>query len=480
MAYEYDMIVIGGGAAGLVASGMAALLGAKTALIEEHRLGGDCTWTGCIPSKTLLRAASVAHQTRSADRYGLLSSSPRIDFSRVMQHVKRVREHVYREADAPPNFEKLGVAVIPARARFVDPHTLELQGPAPHPGRLTSRYFVVATGSRARMPEFKAPVLNNESIFELEEQPRRLLVLGAGPIGVEMAQAFRRLGSEVTVTAPCSGILDKDDPELTNPLRDALAGEGISFRLGRKTVQVESRDGDLSAPFDDGSTLECDAVLAAIGRQPVVEDLGLEEAGIAFDRTGIQIDRRCRTSQRHIYAAGDVAGRFLFTHMAEHMSKVAVSNAILHLPASIDEDHITWCTFTDPELARVGASEEDVRKRGHKYSVYRFPFTKLDRAITEGATIGLVKVLAASNGGILGVSILGENAGEMIGEWAVAMRNGLKVKHVADTIHPYPTYVLGNRRAADQWYSKQLNSPLVDLLGKLFRYRGIRKRNIQI
>lgn len=480
MAYDYDMVVIGGGAAGLVAAGMSALLGAKTTLIEEHRLGGDCTWTGCVPSKTLLRAATVAHQTRTADRYGLLSSSPQFEFSRLMQHVRQVREHIYEDADAPPNLEKLGVAVIQAHARFLDPHTVEVKGGTSQPARLSSRYFVIATGSRPGMPDFKAPLLNNENLFELNVQPRRLLVLGAGPIGIEMAQAFRRLGSEVTVIARGRGILGKDDPELTAALQRALEGEGILFRLGHKVKEVEPRDGALSAILDDGTTLVCDAVLAAIGRQPIVEGLGLDAAGVAVERTGIRIDNHCRTSQKHIYASGDVAGKFLFTHMAEHMSKVAVSNAILHLPVSLDQDHVTWCTFTEPQLARVGASEDEIRKQGGKYSVYRFPFAKLDRAITEGETTGLIKLLADARGRILGVSILGANAGEMIGEWAVAMKNRLKVKQVADTIHPYPTYVLGNRRAADQWYTKQLNSPLIDLLGKLFGYRGVRKRDVEI
>lgn len=480
MAYDYDMIVIGGGAAGLVASGMAAVLGAKTALIEEHRLGGDCTWTGCVPSKALLRAAKVAHQTRVADRYGLLSSSPQIDFRRVMEHVRKIRNHIYEDADAPPNLEKLGVIVIPSRAKFVSPHEIELTDHQGRITRLSSRYFVIGTGSRPRMPKFNAPLLNNENLFELNEQPRRLLVLGAGPIGMEMAQAFSRLGSEVTVVAPGDRILPKDEPELTEMLRVALQEEGIVFRLGHKVVSVEGRDGALEATLDNGTTLACDAVLAAIGRQPVVEGLGLEAAGVTVGRSGIQIDRHCRTSQKHIYASGDITGRHMFTHMAEHMSKIAVSNAILHAPLSIDEDHVTWCTYTEPELARVGASEEDLRKRRQRYSVYPFPFTKLDRAITESETTGLIRVLAGPGGRILGVSVLGVNAGEMIGEWALAMKNGLKLKHVADTIHPYPTYVLGNRRAADQWYTKQLASPLLGLLAKIFRYRGVRKRDIDI
>jgi pyruvate/2-oxoglutarate dehydrogenase complex dihydrolipoamide dehydrogenase (E3) component len=397
-----------------------------------------------------------------------------------MEHVRKIRNHVYEEADAPPNLEKLGVTVIAAHAKFISPHEVELTDSHGGIARLSSRYFVIGTGSRPRMPKFSAPLLNNENLFELSEQPRRLLVLGAGPIGMEMAQAFSRLESEVTVVAPGSRILPKDEPELTGMLQLALEEEGIVFHLGHKVVRVDRRDGALVATLDDGTTLACDAVLAAIGRQPAVEGLGLDAAGVTVGKSGIQIDRHCRTSQKHIYASGDIIGRHMFTHMAEHMSKIAVSNAILHAPLSIDEDHATWCTYTEPELARVGASEEDLRKREQSYSVYPFPFTKLDRAITESETTGLIKVLASSSGRILGVSVLGANAGEMIGEWALAMKNGLKLKHVADTIHPYPTYVLGNRRAADQWYTKQLASPLLGILAKIFGYRGVRKQNIDI
>jgi pyruvate/2-oxoglutarate dehydrogenase complex dihydrolipoamide dehydrogenase (E3) component len=474
MPYDYDMIVIGGGAAGLTAAGMSALLGAKTALIEEHRLGGDCTWTGCIPSKTLLRAAKVNHQTRTADRFGLVNSNPSVDFGKLMDYVRHTRQHVYDDADAPPNMEKLGVIVIAARARFIDPHTLELTGA--NPQRVSSRYFVIATGSRPNVPNFDVPVLTNETIFELKEQPKRLLILGSGPIGIEMSQAFQRLGSEVTVVSPAKGILSKDDPELTAILQQSLEAEGIRLRLGQKVTQVNQRDSSFIATLEDSSQIACDGILAAMGRVAVVQDFGLDAAGVHVDKHAIRIDSRCRTTAHHIYAAGDVTGKFQFTHMAEHMAKVAVTNAILHLPARLDAKHVTWCTFSEPELAHVGASEEDVKNRSQKYQVYRFPFTKLDRAVTDSETTGLVKVIATSRGRILGVSIVGTNAGEMIGEWALAMKSGLKVKHIADTIHPYPTYILGNRRAADQWYTNQLQSPFIGLLGKLFRYRGVRRK----
>lgn len=477
MKYDYDMIVIGGGAAGLIAAGMSALLGAKTALIEEHRLGGDCTWVGCIPSKTLLKAARVAHQTRTADRFGLNATNPSIPFPQLMEHVRRTRQQVYGEADAPPNVEKLGVEVIAAHARFTDPHTVEItEGES---RKITSRYFVIATGSRPKIPPtspgFAVECLTNETLFELTVQPKRLLVLGAGPVGIEMAQAFQRLGSDVTIVAPDSGILAKDDPEHARVLQERLAGEGVSFLLGHKVEALSRDDRALRATLDNGRIIACDAALAAIGRQANTGALGLEKAGVATGEKGIPVDRHCRTSQRHIFAVGDVAGRYQFTHMAEHMSKVAVTNAILHWPMKLDEKHVVWCTFTEPELAHLGESEENVRKRKAKYAVYRFPFQKLDRAITDGETTGEVKVITDSSGKILGASILGVNAGEMIAEYALAMRNGLRISKIADTIHAYPTYMLGDKRAADQAAYRQLDSPMLGVLGKIFGYRGVRR-----
>jgi pyruvate/2-oxoglutarate dehydrogenase complex dihydrolipoamide dehydrogenase (E3) component len=452
---EYDMIVIGAGAAGLTAAGMSALLGAKTALIERARLGGDCTWHGCVPSKTLLRAAKAAHEIRTANRFGLDPGEPRFDFASVMQHVRRTREHVYEHADAPPNMSRLGVEVLAASARFRDPHTLELQNESGPVRRITSRFFVIATGSRPRTPDVPSPVLTNESIFEISTLPKRLLVIGAGPAGLELAQAFTRFASDVTVIAR-DRILKRHDPEHAAILQDCLQREGVVFR-------------------ETANTLEYDTVLAAIGREPSIDGLNLESAGVRTEQSGIGIDRHCRTSQPHIYAAGDVTGKYNLTHMAEHMSKVAVTNAILRWPATLDEKHAVWSTFTDPELAQLGASEAQLRQRNVRYSVVRFPFEKLDRAVTDGETTGEVKVFASGSGRILGVSILGANAGEMISEYALAMRHGLRLSQIADTIHPYPTFMLGNRSAADRFVARQLDSPLLGLLGRVLRYRGERR-----
>ncbi len=471
MSYDFDMIVIGGGAAGLTAAGMSAVFGAKTALIEAKKLGGDCTWYGCVPSKSLLKAAKVAHEMRTADRYGLTPAESKHDLSRIMARVHSIREQIYEDADAPPNFEKLGVEVIAGRARFLDPHTVEIAA-NDATRKLSSRYFVVATGSSPRTPGIEGveatTVLNNETIFELDRLPKSLVVLGAGPIGMEMAQAFRRLGSEVTVVNHTPAILGRDDHELTSLLLEHLRGEGIRFVFGTEVVRVENG----AAYTKNGERLEADAVLAAVGRKPNIDSLNLAAAGVQTNNKGIIVDRRSRSSVKHIYACGDVAGRYLFTHFAEHMAKVAVTNAILHVPASLDERHITWTTFTDPELAHVGRSEEELRRDGVKYSVYRFPFTQLDRAITESETTGMVKVLASGWGRILGVSILGVNAGEMIGEYALAMRNGVRLGKVSSTIHPYPTYVLGNRRAADLYMMTKLTPTIVRWVRRIFGLRG--------
>jgi pyruvate/2-oxoglutarate dehydrogenase complex dihydrolipoamide dehydrogenase (E3) component len=471
MKYDFDVLVIGGGAAGLTAAGMSAVLGAKTGLVEARRLGGDCTWYGCVPSKSLLRSAAVAHQMRTAGRFGLAPANVEHDFARVMDRVHSIRDQIYADADAPPNLERLGVEVISGSTRFLGPHAVEIDAQG-GTRTLTSRYFVVATGSSPRMPQFETdgtvPVLTNETIFELDRLPKRLLVLGAGPIGLEMAQAFQRLGSSVTVATHGSGILGRDDRELTATLLEHLRSEGIRFLLDTEIAGLQGG----AARTASGARVETDALLAAVGRRPNLESLHLGAAGVQTNERGIAVNRRCQSSAKHIYACGDVAGRHLFTHMAEHMAKTAVTNAILHIPSKMDERHVVWTTFTDPELAHVGASEAEIRREGAAYSVYRFPFSKLDRAVTDSEATGVVKVLANRWGRILGVSILGAHAGEMIGEYALAMRHGVTLGKVSSTIHPYPTYVLGNRRAADEFMMAKLTPGMVRWVRRLFGLRG--------
>ena len=473
MKTDFDMVVIGGGAAGLTAAGMSAVLGAKTALVSDAPLGGDCTWHGCVPSKSLLKAAKVAHDMRSAAKYGLVAPDLVHDWTQIMARVHSIREHIYQEADAPPHMEKLGVEIIPARARFLDRNSVELADSKTQAKRvISSRRFIIATGSRPRIPKIegidRVGVLTNENLFELKEQPRRLLVMGAGPIGMEMAQAFRRLGSAVTVTARGTQILRRDDAELTAMLLQSLRGQGIDFQLG---VEVERLEPGV-AHLQGGGRIAFDAILAATGRRPNTESLHLAAAGVQENEQGIVVDNRGRTTRKNIFACGDVTGKYLFTHMAEHTAKVAVMNAILYFPSTVESGRVPWCTFTDPELAQVGFGEEELRKRGETFHVYRFPFSKLDRAITESESAGMVKVWASSRGKILGAAILGANAGEMIAEYALAMKVNAGLSEVSATIHPYPTYALGNRRAADLFANNVLTPSRVSWIQRLFRLRG--------
>ena len=477
MTPDYDVLVIGGGAAGLSAAGIATNLGAKTAMIEREALGGDCTWTGCVPSKTLLKAAKVVQQARQAHKYGLTDHEMSVDFAGVMEHVREVRQEVYEDADAPEIFEDMDIDVVEGDAHFVDSHTVAVRDAEGATRQLTGTYVVIATGASPLVPPIDGldavDYLTNDTLFELEEQPERLAIVGAGPIGTEMAQAFTRLGTDVTVVDMADRILANDDPELAATLRETLEGEGVEYVLGAQVERVSQTDGVITVEAGAGRTVEADALLLATGRAANVDGLNLEAAGIDYTRKGVTVDDRCRTSQKHIYAAGDVTGRYQFTHMSNHMAKVAVTNALLKLPSKIDAEHVPWVTYTDPELAHVGAHASDLDADGVSYETYRFPYSKLDRAITEGETTGQIKVHAKGlTGRILGASVLGERAGELITSFTLAMRNGVTLRNIGDTIHPYPAWGEGVRRVADQWYVQKQSPLFTKALQTVFGYRG--------
>ncbi|MBD3617588.1 MAG: FAD-dependent oxidoreductase [Gracilimonas sp.] len=481
MSYQYDFIVIGGGAAGLTAAGMGANFGAKTLMIEANKLGGDCTWTGCVPSKTLLHASKLAAGIKEAEAFGHKSVSP-LNFSSVLEHVRKVREEVYEEADDPEIYRDMGVDIEFGKARFVNPHTIAIHNDGKTSIKeVTGRYILIATGSKAMVPPIKGlddvPHLTNESIFELEEQPERLTIIGGGPIGVEMAQAFQRLGTQVTVFDMQDRILANDDKELAAMLLKRLKSEGVQFQLSAGVSEIsQNEDGSIRVHAEvDGKNIteDGDALLMAVGRAANYQSLNLDDAGINYSKRGITVSDRCKTNINHIYAAGDVTGRYQFTHMSEHMAKVAASNAILKVPMKIDTKHVPWSTYTDPELAGTGATEKQLLEQGTSFETYRFPYSKVDRAITDGDTDGLIKIFAKKwNGKILGATIYGKQAGDLIGEYALAMKNGITLRNIADTIHPYPTYGLGVRRAADQWYVKNQSEWMSKLVKKVFRYQG--------
>ena len=478
---DVDLLVLGGGAAGLTAAGTAANLGAKTMMVERHRLGGDCTWTGCVPSKPILHAAHLRANARAfLDRFASGDMDlPEADFSGVIRDVHEIREEVYQDADAPEIFEAFGVEVGSGNARLTGPNSAHIDGP--DGGRdVPFRKAILCTGGRAAPPPItgldQTPHLTNESLFEIERQPRHLVVIGAGPIGCEMGQAFRRLGSEVTVLDRGGEILGKDDADHAAILRGVLEREGIRFELGADITRVEGEEGAITVHGErDGQpiTVEGDVLLIATGRKPNIEALGLEQAGEAYPPRGITVTNRCRTSVGHIRAARACPGEYAQTHMSEHMGKQAATNAVLKVPAAIDRGGMTWTTFTTPEVAQVGPTAAELRQRGQRFVTYRFPYTKVDRAITEHATAGHIKVHATQwTGKILGASVVGERAGELVSLYAVAKKAGVSVKTISDTIFAYPTYGLAARRAADQYYVQKAFPAFVDAVKRVFRYRG--------
>ncbi len=476
----YDSVVIGGGAAGLTAAGISANFGAKTMMIEKNRLGGDCTWTGCVPSKTLIKTASIVHSIKDSSKHGLDIDIDDIRTENVMAHVDNIRREVYEDADKPEIFEEMGIDVVFGETSFVDDHTVKIVQQDGSEKVITSKYFFICTGATAFVPPIPGigniEYLTNESLFEIKNLPEKLVIVGAGPIGTEMAQSFNRLGTVVHVLDMAPRILMNDNPELSSMLLEILKEEGIHYHLEVSVENVEKAGDGVRVSYSEDKTetvIEADAILMATGRRANTGSLNLNAAGVKTTKKGIIVNDKCRTSQRHIYAMGDVTGEYQFTHMSEHMAKIATSNALVKIPMKIDRKHVPWVTYTDPEMGHVGATEKELNEKGMKFEVYRFPFNKIDRAITDGNSTGLIKIFAKKwSGKILGASILGAHAGEMISQYALAMKNGISLRDFADTIHPYPSYGLGARRAADQWYIKNQSETLVKWIQRIFRYRG--------
>lgn len=483
MSDNYDLVVIGGGAAGLTAAGLGASLGAKTLLVEENRLGGDCTWTGCVPSKTLLKEARVFRDIKKASSPG--PGEYDTAFVNAMHRLRTVRQRIYNESDAPANLESFGVEVRTGAARFIDPKTVQINT-REDVHSVQARFIVIASGSSPAVPAIPgldaSHYLTNESIFEMQHRPRRIAIIGAGAVGTEIAQAYQRFGVQVTVLERGHRILSHDHPELARVLRRRLEREGVRYFFGIDIEGVE-RAGDVISldvrsskgvnSNKDAQRITADALLIAVGRTPNVSNLGLDAAGVNHTEDGIVTDDRCRTNKKHIYAAGDVTRRYQFTHMSEHMAKVAVTNALLKIPAKIDAGRVPWVTFTDPELAHVGATEAALKERDDRYETYRFPIDRLDRAICESETMGELRIYATRwTGRILGADVLAPRAGEMIGTIAVAMKSGASLAKISDTIIPYPTFGLGVRRTADQWYARKRRPWLVRILQKIFGYQG--------
>ena len=443
---EYDLVIIGAGSAGLTAAGFGVQLGLKVALLEKQRIGGDCTWTGCVPSKALLKAAKVAHEMRRARRYGIGSVEPAVDLKAVMARVKSVSDEVY-QAESPETLRATGMGVFIGPVRFLDPHTVQVGET-----KLSGHRFLIATGARPAVPPIPGiddvSYFTYETVWDMQEMPRHLVVVGAGPIGCELAQAFSRLGAKVTLLEAGPRVLPQDEPEAGDLIARCLVQDGVDLRLGSSAQRVWQHGKAIHVGLDD-LELEGDALLLAVGRRPSFEGLELEKAGVAYSTSGIEVNNRLRTNRRHIYAAGDCVGGYQFTHYAAWQGFMAVRNAILPGTTKGVLDQVPWATFTDPEIARAGLSEAQARARlGEAVMVCNWPLERVDRALAEGESTGFVKLLHKEDGTVLGATIAAPRAGEMIQEWSLAIGRGLKMGHLANSIHIYPTYATASMQAA--------------------------------
>jgi pyruvate/2-oxoglutarate dehydrogenase complex dihydrolipoamide dehydrogenase (E3) component len=465
-----DICIIGAGSAGLSVASGAAQLGTRVVLFERGEMGGDCLNYGCVPSKALLAAAHRAQNVRTAGYFGVHAPEPEIDFSAVMHHVRNVIAAIAPH-DSVERFESLGVRVIRAAARFTGRREVSGGGV-----RVTARRIVIAAGSAAALPPIpgltEVGALTNETIFSLTQRPDHLLIIGGGPIGMEMAQAFRRLGSAVTILEGTQ-LLQKDEPELVDTLRRQLQAEGVTIREGIKIGSVARISGGVSVTLGEaGEQIEGSHLLVAAGRKPRLNGLDLDCAGVTYTPKGITVDAGLRTSNRHIYAIGDVNGGPQFTHSAGYQAGLVIRSGLFRLPAKVDYRALPWVTYCDPELAHVGLTEAEARRRfGPDVRIATADFTANDRAQAERQTSGGIKLILRRNGAILGVSILGSQAGELISLWSLAMSKKLKLSAVTRTILPYPTRGEISKAAASAFYSPKLFSSwprqIVRLLLKL-------------
>ncbi len=470
MVVKYDIVIIGGGSAGLVVASAAAQLKAKVALVERNKLGGDCLWFGCVPSKSLIHASRVAYQVKNAARFGIYTEPPEIEFAKVTGHVQQVIANI-QPHDSPERFRGLGVEVIFGEGKFIDKKTFEVDGQ-----QLTARAFVIATGSRPAIPSVEglhsADFLTNEKVFDLKERPNSLVIIGAGPIGCELGQAFSRLGSNVTIISSKSHILPKEEPEAALVVQKQFESEGINILKEVRAEKVEVVDGKKQVTAG-GKNIIVDEILVAGGRLPNVESLNLEVAGVEVGKPGIIVNEKLQTTNSKIYACGDVIGGYQFTHVAGYEAVVALTNALFFPISKVNYRVIPWATFTDPELARVGLTEKQAKERyGDDVCVLKQPFSGVDRAQAEAATTGFGKIITKGNGEILGAHLVGISAGELIHEIVLAMSHKLPVSALTG-IHVYPTLSEVNSKAGlllkKQKYAKNLSQQ--NLLEKFFSWK---------
>jgi len=475
---SYNLVVIGAGAGGLVSAAGAAGVGARVALIEAHLLGGDCLTVGCVPSKALLRCAKAAAAVKNASQFGVnIEGDVSVDFAFVMERMRRLRADIAPVDSAERYSKQLGVDLFIGKGAFTGSNSIEVNGKT-----LTFAKAVVATGGTAAIPNIpgleQVPYLTNATIFNLTELPARLGVIGAGPIGLELAQAFQRFGSQVTVFSRSDRILPKEDPDAAKIVENALGRDGVTFAFNVDYKGVESRSGrpPVTMVLKNGHgerTLEFDALLVAAGRKPTVRGLGLEDAGIEYDeRMGVKVNDRLQTTNPDVYAVGDVASKYQFTHMADFGARLVIRNALFFGRDKFSKLIIPWATYTQPEVAHVGLYERDLQERNAAFATFRREFSDVDRGIVDGETEGFVKIhVKKGTDQILGATIVGSHAGDMISEITVAMQSGMGLGKLANVIHPYPTAAEAIRQCGDAYNRARLTPTVKGIFHRLMAFK---------
>jgi len=473
--YHYDLIVIGGGAGGLTASTFAGQSAAKTLLVEKYKkLGGDCLHFGCVPSKSLIKSGYAYNVIRQAEKYGLPKIDlPPVDFTKVRNRIQDIIGTIQKHDEPEYIQDKYNVETKFGSPQFVDDHTIDLNGE-----KITSRYFVIATGSSPFIPPIEGigdvSYITNLQIFSLDKLPESLAVIGAGPIGMEMAQSFHRLGSKVTVIETTECILPREDEDVSCYVHELLEKEGIDFIVNARVTKLEQNGNVIKLIAEkDGQmqTIESQALLVSTGRKANVDDLGLEKAGIEYDRT-IQVNKKMQTSQKHIYAVGDVTGGYQFTHVASYEAVVAIYNAILKIPKKADYTHVPWCTYLDPEVASIGYNEKRAKEEGIDYKVQIDHFQENHRALAESEAHGFIKILINKKRRAIGVQIIGYHAGDLIHEWVPVLNGKVSLSTISDAIHAYPTMAEINKNATVNYLVSTIPPWTKKITKFLFGYQG--------
>jgi pyruvate/2-oxoglutarate dehydrogenase complex dihydrolipoamide dehydrogenase (E3) component len=479
---RYNIVVIGAGTAGLITAVVAASLGAKVALIEKHLMGGDCLNVGCVPSKGVIRAARAWADLRKATEFGLhIPAGVKYDFGAVMARMRKLRARISHN-DSAHRYTKLGVDVYVGSGRFLGAETIQVEGPAGD-RILTFARAAVCTGARAAVPSTpglqEAGYLTNETVFSLTELPQRIGVIGAGPIGCELAQSFARFGSQVYLIEAMHGIMPNEDRDAADIVEQQMLRDGVKLLCCGKDLKVHKTDDGKRLTVDSHGQqydVTVDEILVGVGRTPNVEKVGLETAGVDYDKDGIKVNAMLQTSNPNIYAAGDVCSRYKFTHAADAMAQIVIQNALFPHPfgfgyASVESLNMPWCTFTEPEVAHVGMYEKDAKEKGLEVETYTYKLDEVDRAILDGEEEGFARVhIQKGTDKILGATIVAAHAGDMISELSVAMKAGAGAKTIAGTIHPYPTQAEVNKKVVNLWRKAHFTPRTKDLLMKLFAW----------